>query len=240
MAARLRVGFASAFFHVGTAGRYFRSWLTDLDRERFDVRVYHLYPGQDEIAAEIKGRADRFVEFGGSRARPSVVAPVIRDDALDVLVYPELGMDHTSFALAALRLAPGNSPPGAIRSRAVTDDRRVHHLRRHGTAPTQRRITSSRCCAFRASARATGVRSLPERVGRARIGLPEDRVLLLCPQSLFKVHPDNDELFARILADNPAGDARDVRRPARERDRRVSCVGWRAHSSARHVDPTSG
>ena len=103
---RLRVGFASAFFHVGTAGRYFRSWLTDLDRERFDVRVYHLYPGQDEIAAEIKGRADRFVEFGGSRARPSVVAPVIRDDALDVLVYPELGMDHTSFALAALRLAP--------------------------------------------------------------------------------------------------------------------------------------
>jgi len=45
---------------------------------------------------------------------------------------------------------------------------------------------------------------VPERVDRARIGLPEDRVLLLYPQSLFKVHPDNDELFARILADNPA------------------------------------
>ena len=29
-------------------------------------------------------------------------------------------------------------------------------------------------------------------------------MLLLCPQSLFKVHPDNDELFARMLADNPA------------------------------------
>ena len=103
---RLRVGFASAFFHVGTAGRYFRSWITDLDRDRFEVYVYHLYPGLDDIAREITARADRFVEFGGSRARPSVVAPVIRDDALDVLVYPELGMDHTSFALAALRLAP--------------------------------------------------------------------------------------------------------------------------------------
>ena len=45
--------------------------------------------------------------------------------------------------------------------------------------------------------------TLPERVGARAFGLPEDRVLLLCPQSLFKVHPDNDELFARVLADNP-------------------------------------
>jgi CRISPR-associated protein Csy1 len=45
---------------------------------------------------------------------------------------------------------------------------------------------------------------LPERVARAHFGLPEGRVLLLCPQSLFKVHPDNDALFARILADHPA------------------------------------
>src|SRR6185503_2191306 len=45
---------------------------------------------------------------------------------------------------------------------------------------------------------------VPERVARARFGLPEDRVLLLCPQSLFKVHPDNDDLFARILAEHPA------------------------------------
>jgi CRISPR-associated protein Csy1 len=28
--------------------------------------------------------------------------------------------------------------------------------------------------------------------------------LLLCPQSLFKIHPDNDALFARVLAAAPA------------------------------------
>jgi CRISPR-associated protein Csy1 len=33
---------------------------------------------------------------------------------------------------------------------------------------------------------------------RARMGLPEGP-LLLCPQSLFKIHPDNDALFARVL-----------------------------------------
>ena len=201
---RLRVGFASAFFHVGTAGRYFRSWLTDLDRERFDVYVYHLYPGDDEIAAEIKARADRFVEFGGSRARPSIVAPVIRDDALDVLVYPELGMDHTSFALAALRLAPrqlaGWGHP-VTTGHATIDgfiscaDMEPSDAATHYTEPLLRLPGIGTC--YRRLV-------LPERVDRARLGLPEDRVLLLCPQSLFKVHPDNDDLFARILADNPA------------------------------------
>jgi len=200
---RLRVGFASAFFHVGTAGRYFRSWLTNLDRDRFEVFVYHLYPGQDAIAAEIAARADRFVEFGGSRARPSVIAPVIRDAALDVLVYPELGMDHTSFALAALRLAPRQlagwghpvttghatidgfiscadmEPPGA-------DAHYVERLLRlPGIGTSYRRI------------------AMPDRAPRARFNLPDGRALLLCPQSLFKVHPDNDALFATVLAANP-------------------------------------
>jgi len=200
---KLRVGFASAFFHEGTAGRYFRSWITELDRDRFEVFVYHLYPGQDAIAREIAARADRFVEFGGSRARPSVVAPIIRDDALDALVYPELGMDHTSFALAALRLAPrqlaGWGHPVTTGHATIDafvtcgdmepDDAAAHYtetlLRLPGIGTSYRQPI------------------VPERVARAHFGLPDDRALLLCPQSLFKVHPDNDALFARVLAANP-------------------------------------
>jgi CRISPR-associated protein Csy1 len=44
---------------------------------------------------------------------------------------------------------------------------------------------------------------VPDRPARSRFNLPDDRALLLCPQSLFKVHPDNDGLFARVLAANP-------------------------------------
>ncbi|HLW12513.1 MAG TPA: hypothetical protein VKU81_07430, partial [Casimicrobiaceae bacterium] len=200
---RLRVGFASAFFHVGTAGRYFRSWVTDLPRDRFEVYVYHLYPGLDDIAREIKARADRFVEFGGSRARPSVVAPVIRDDDLDVLVYPELGMDHTSFALAALRLAPrqlagwghpvtsGHATIDAFISCAGMEpsDADSHYVER------LLRLPGIGTC-YRQP-------PLPDRAPRARFNLPDDRVLFLCPQSLFKIHPDNDALFAAVLAANP-------------------------------------
>jgi CRISPR-associated protein Csy1 len=202
--ARLRIGFASAFFHVGTVGRYFCNWVTELDRERFEVYVYHLFPGIDEVAAPIERRADSFRSYGGSRCRPTVVAPDIRGDELDVLIYPELGMDVTSFALAGLRLAPRQyaawghpvttghpTIDGFFTCAAMEpDDCEAHYTEPLIKLP------------------GIGTRYLrpkiPPPVERRELGLPGDpKKLLLCPQSLFKIHPDNDELFARVLADNP-------------------------------------
>lgn len=200
---KTRVGFASAFFHVGTCGRYFKSWITDLDRERFEVFVYHLFPGMDEIATAVAARADTFRTFGGTRARPSIVAPGIRDDALDVLVYPELGMDSCSFALAALRLAPrqyagwghpvttGHATIDAFLSAGAMepDGADAHYtetlVRLPGIGTRYERP------------------AIPSDASRERFGLPANRTLLLCPQSLWKIHPDNDALFADILANHP-------------------------------------
>jgi len=47
-------------------------------------------------------------------------------------------------------------------------------------------------------------RATPGR-GRADFGLPTDRTLYLMPQSLFKIHPDNDDLLARVLERDPDG-----------------------------------
>lgn len=200
---RVRVGFASAFFRDGTAGRYFRSWITDLARERFEVFVYHLYPGSDALTGEIQRRADVFRAFTGAAGRPSGIAAAIRGDRLDVLVYPELGMDHVSFALAALRLAPRQL---AGWGHPVTSG--------HGT------IDGFISCAAMEPADGPshyvepllllpgiGTRyrmpTLPDAGSRAKFGLPGDVPLVLCPQSLFKIHPDNDGLFAAVLAASP-------------------------------------
>jgi CRISPR-associated protein Csy1 len=200
---RLRVGFASAFFHVGTCGRYFQSWITDLDRERFDVFVYHLFPGLDEVADAIARRADCFRTFGGTRARPSIVAPAIRDDELDVLVYPELGMDACSFALAALRLAPrqyaGWGHP--VTSGHATIDAFISCAAMEPEG-AQAHYTESLVQLPAIGTRYERV-NLPGSATRQQFGLPEKRALLLCPQSLWKIHPDNDALFAEVLAANP-------------------------------------
>ena len=202
--ARVRVGFASAFFHTGTVGRYFCRWITDLDRDRFEVYVYHLFPGLDDVASSIKERADVFRVYGGMRARPTVVAPDIRADELDLLIYPELGMDATTFGLAALRLAPlqyaawghpvttGHATiDGFFTCAAMEPEGYADHYSERQVIPLP----------------GIGTRylrpTIPAEANRAALGLPDGCPLFLCPQSLFKIHPDNDELFARVLAAIP-------------------------------------
>lgn len=200
--APIRVGFLSTHFRDGTVGRYFERWVTDLDRERFEVHVYHLLPGRDALAARLAARADYFQSC--PHWRPSQIAPLVRSNALDVLVYPELGLDPTTFALAALRLAPlqcaawghpvttGHTTIDVFFSSEVMEppEAASHYTERLVLLPgIGTRYAKS---------------PVPADAERARFGLPETAVLFLCPQSHYKIHPENDALFARVLAAVPA------------------------------------
>ena len=202
-ARRVRIGFASAFFHTGTCGRYFRRWITDLDSERFEVFAYHLWPGIDDVAQAIATRADHFRTFAANRARPSVVAPVIRGDDLDVLVYTELGMDVASFGLAALRLAPRQYAAWGhpVTSGHATIDAFFSCAAMEG-AGAQSHYTEKLVLLPGLGTRYDQP-PLPAPGTREQFSLPGDRSLLLCPQSLWKIHPDNDLLFAEMLAADP-------------------------------------
>lgn len=43
----------------------------------------------------------------------------------------------------------------------------------------------------------------PPRAARADFGLPDDARLYVCPQSLFKIHPDFDHILGQILSKDP-------------------------------------
>jgi len=199
---RPRVAFLSAFFRDGTAGRYFERWITDLPRERFDVVVYHLWPTVDALGERLRSRTDAFRHL--PRWRPAQIAPRVRADALDVLVFPELGMDATTFAIASLRLAPvqcagwghpvtsGLPTIDAFFSCASMEpgDHAAHYTELLTMLP------------------GIGTRyampAAPAASDREALGLPAQGPLLLCPQSLFKIHPADDALFARVLDAVPA------------------------------------
>jgi protein O-GlcNAc transferase len=201
---KIRIGFVSRLLRHGTVGQYFSRWLTDLDRNYFEVCFYPLGGDADEVTTAIGARADRVRPFLGGDTVPSVIAGGIRADRLDILVYPELGMDHVTFALAALRLAPRQF---VAWGHPVTSG--------HATIDTFFSCDVMEPVAADAHyterlVRLPGIGTrfarpvLPPRTDREALGLPADAVLLLCPQSLFKIHPDNDALFARVLAANPA------------------------------------
>jgi CRISPR-associated protein Csy1 len=200
---KIRIGFVSALLRDGTVGQYFTRWLTDLDHERFEVCFYPLRRHVDDVTTAIGARADRVRTFFGGDARPSIIAHALRAEELDVLVYPELGMEQVTFALAAMRLAPrqyaawghpvttGHATIDGFLSCAAmeTPDADTHYTEKLIRLP------------------GIGTRlarpQLPARADREALNLPRDATLLLCPQSLFKIHPDNDALFARVLSANP-------------------------------------
>ena len=200
---KIRIGFVSALLYECTVGRYFARWVTDLDRDRFEVCVYSLSPGVDSVTTAIAARADRMRPFVGGDALPSTIAPILRSEKLDVLVYPELGMGQVTFALASMRLAPrqfaawghpvttGHATIDGFLSCAAMEppDGDAHYTEKLVRLPG----IGTR---FRRQA-------LPAPMERDGVALPREATLLLCPQSLFKIHPDNDVLFARVLAANP-------------------------------------
>jgi predicted O-linked N-acetylglucosamine transferase (SPINDLY family) len=197
---RIRIGFASAFFKVGTVGMYFRRWITGLDRSKFEVCIYHLHPGVDDVASELAGSVDRFRHLVGPRWRVADVAEAIRADALDVLVYLELGMHSVTFALAALRLAPVQC---AAWGHPTTSGHSTidYYLSAATMEPLDAaRHYSERLVLLPGIGTQYAPPAVPADADRARFSLPPDRVLFLCPQSLFKVHPDNDALLAAVLA----------------------------------------
>ncbi|MEO8384583.1 MAG: tetratricopeptide repeat protein [Betaproteobacteria bacterium] len=202
---RIRVGFCSRFFFRSTVGNYFASWITDIDRSQFEVFVYHPHVVEDEVVARIRSAADHFIQGAENFA---FFSQRIAADELDILIYPELGMDLTCFMLAALRLAPvqvcawghpvTSGHPGIdfyISCAAMEPANANEHycerlLMLPGIGTRYELPTLS-----------------PEAAAKTRVDyqLPQDAHLYLCPQSLFKVHPANDRLLVAAMVNDPKG-----------------------------------
>ena len=198
---RVRLGFLSSFLRECTVGNYFKSWITLLDRQRFEIFVYYTGHLQDAVSREVESAAEHYVRLLGAEAAD--IARRVREDSLDVLIYPEMGMDATVCLLGALRLAPiqcvawghpvtsGHKHIDYFLSCAAMEPE-------HGQAHYSEQLVLlsgiGTCYAQPACA---------SPADRQEQGLPVDRHLYLCPQSLHKIHPDNDDIFLDILAQDP-------------------------------------
>lgn len=79
-----------------------KGWLHQLDPSRFEVGVVHVGAMQDTETEWARQRAAFFLDGDRTLAE---WGEAIRDLKVDVLIYPEIGMDPTTLRLASLRLA---------------------------------------------------------------------------------------------------------------------------------------
>lgn len=100
---KIKVGFLSAFFREHSNWKILlRGFAECLQNEDFQVYAYATGSIKDDITAEARVYYDKFFE---SQDLETLAKEILEDD-LDLLIYPELGMDALTLRLAALRLAP--------------------------------------------------------------------------------------------------------------------------------------
>jgi protein O-GlcNAc transferase len=101
---RIRVGVLSGFFYHHSVWKIpMRGWMEGLSRDRFELHGYYTDVRRDACTEAARKCCVKFVD--GPR-EVDAWASIIRADALDILVIPEIGMNPMTLKLAALRLAP--------------------------------------------------------------------------------------------------------------------------------------
>jgi len=206
-AARVRVGIASSHVFAHSVWQAIvRGWVEELDRDRFDVIVFHLGHTHDAETGFAQARAQEFV--AGARSLADWVA-AIRAARLDVLIYPELGMDALTPRLAALRLAPvqvaswGHPETTGL----PTLDHYLSADRFEGPESDAHyseslvRLPGLGCCVAPAAVRPAD-QAAP--VTREELGVRDHATLIVCGGTPFKYAPEHDDVLVRIAQQLPS------------------------------------
>jgi CRISPR-associated protein Csy1 len=199
---RIRVGFASAFLFDCTVGRYFASWIEGLDPARFEVACFMTGTANDALTDRL---AQGCAFFERVNLPVADIAARIAAAELDVLIYPEIGMDPRCRLLSCLRLAPTQlaawGHPQTTGSPEIDGYLTCAEMEgREGPAHYTEPLL-----ALPGLGVAYDPLPTPPPFTRSELGFEDGRPVYCCPHSLFKLHPDSDALFAEILAADPDG-----------------------------------
>jgi predicted O-linked N-acetylglucosamine transferase (SPINDLY family) len=217
-ARRIRVGFISKFMHRHSIGKTTRGLLANLSRDQFEVIALFVPPMvKDEVSGFICERADRYLTLPPtlSEARKEIASI-----ELDILFYQDIGMDPYTYYLAFSRLAPvqcvsfGHPDTTGI----PTMDYWVSN-ENFETPGAQAHYSEQLVQLHNLGTLAYYYRPQlgEEPKTRQDFGLASERHYYLCPQTLFKLHPDFDSILAAILHGDADGDIiliDDARTPA--------------------------
>jgi predicted O-linked N-acetylglucosamine transferase (SPINDLY family) len=200
---RIRLGIASAFLRYHTIGKLNLGMIQELNKDQFEVFVLRSKPSSDAIADAIDHVADKSIVLSRNMVEARETVASLK---LDVLHYPEIGMSSFFYLLAFARLAPIQTVTWGhpnttgipnldyfISSNCLEpQDAQLHYteqlVRLDGPPTCYRRLTPPSNC-----------------LNRGHFGLPEGAHIYTCPHTLFRMHPDFDDVIRLLLQRDPAG-----------------------------------
>ncbi len=201
---RIRVGFVSSYFCNHTIGRLNLGVIERLSRDDFEVTVVSLRSHGDDYSTRYRKAADNFVQVPRDTAEARKAIAALE---LDILIFTDVGMDSLTQTLCYSRMAPIQAVtwghPDTTGSPAIDyfissdlaepEDAESHYSEQLVRLPTMGVYYP-----------ATELAGKPR--DKASFGLDPARRVYLCPQTLFKFHPEYDKVLSGILEQDPQGD----------------------------------
>lgn len=196
---KIHVGFVSRYFRTHAIGWCYHGLMRYMPRDRISLTAISFGGGsEDALWSAIAQEADDTLLLPLNLA---VARERIASLELDILVYTDIGMEPFTYYLAFSRLAPvqcvTNGHPDTTGIPTLD-----YFLSGAPLAPENAAGQYSETLINLPDALAYYERpDIPENAyTRNDLGLPLDKTVYLCPQSLFKIHPEMDRWFAEILA----------------------------------------
>ncbi|HZP87700.1 MAG TPA: tetratricopeptide repeat protein [Burkholderiales bacterium] len=197
--AKIRIGFVSRFFHAHSVGLFFNPIIADLAaRPDFDVVLFPIGEKSDETLRALEQSVAKRVAIPATSL--SYARRLIERERIDILVYPEIGMDAFTWLLSFARLGrkqcvlQGHSSTSGVPaidtyiSSALIEapDAQSQYVEQLALLPTLPMYLEPPI--------------LPaQSASREQFSLPSQGTLYLCPMKLQKIHPQMDEAFREIL-----------------------------------------
>lgn len=206
-ATKPKIGFVSRYFRPNhTIGKLIQGLIKELSRDQFEVVIFSIGT-EHSLQKNRLGLPPTDTVYELSHLNLADVRATIHAEKPDILFYSDLGMDPFTYLLAQHRLAPiqcvtwGHPTTTGlstidyfISSRLIEPEHADAHYSEQlvllDNLPTYYYHPT------------TAKTAQPN---RAAFGLKDADHVYLCPQSLFKFHPDFDPLLKGILEQDPDG-----------------------------------
>jgi len=200
---RINIGIISRFFYGHTIGLLNQGIIEKLSRDKFHIKIFRFEGKEDALTKSIDEAADEAVILPNEM---SEARGIIAEHPLDIIFYPDIGMDPLTYFIAFSRLAPVQCTTWGHPVTTGIPNMDYYISSENAEPPDSDDHYSEALVLLKRFVMYCRRPKIPEKpVSRKQFNLPEDCNLYVCPQTLFKFHPDFDEVLGSILRRDPRG-----------------------------------
>ncbi|MFZ4540878.1 MAG: tetratricopeptide repeat protein [Rickettsiales bacterium] len=199
---KIRIGFVSRYMHNHSVGNCYRGAMIHLaSQPEFSVMLFSIGNIVDEKIQTIHAAA---IPIHSLPNNVSAAQTMIANERLDLIIYPDIGMDPMTHLLAMARLAPHQACfQGHPETTGIDTIDYVISSRSYEPPQADENYTERLLCTAGIDTVFTRPQAPKRWLTREEMTLPDDKNIYVCPMAIQKFHPDFDGVLSNILSKDP-------------------------------------